>query len=335
MNPDPELLLAPVSGSDRVGPDLAYDPARHEIEQAFAASVSIDTSGIGESDSDIDWRRIITMIVEQSAQTKDVWLAVYLCRAGARSGRLDVVETGALYLAGLIEDYWQDCHPQLSEYGVEGRIGACDTLTHFSAFTGPLRSMVLLEHPRHGAFTSADLQRFQRGGEAEAQYGSFRATLEDPASLARLAEAASRLEAIDGLFRRVGAALAERAGVGLGASFAPIHEALSEIAAAARGFLPVVATNEPVTPDGPQAGIEMVSPTVQGIPAVLRSREDVVQVIDLAVDYYRRCEPHSPVPLLLGRAREWVQRDFLEVLEDIAPNAVGDARQLLHFRGGA
>ena len=77
-----------------------------------------------------------------------------------------------------------------------------------------------------------------------------------------------------------------------------------------------------------------VSMPIQGIPTMLRSRDDVLRVIDLAVDYYRRSEPHSPVPLLLGRAREWVQRDFLEVLEDIAPNALGDARQLLHFRGG-
>ncbi|WP_343616380.1 type VI secretion system ImpA family N-terminal domain-containing protein [Novosphingobium sp.] len=331
MNPDPERLLVPISDSDRVGPDLAYDPRRHEIEQAFAASVSIDTNGIGTIESDIDWRRIVTLIIEQSAQTKDVWLAVYLCRAGARWGRLDIVEAGLRYLAGLIEHYWEDCHPQLPDYGPEGRIGACDTLTSFSAFTGPLRTMILLDHPRHGAFSGQDLQRFQRGGETEVGYGSFRATLEEPASLGRLGETLSRIEAIDRLFHDVDLALGERAGGGLGASFGPIYEVLSEIAAAARAFLPVAAIDEPIIEE---VGTEGVPSAAQGIPAAVRSREDVVRVIDLAVDYYRRTEPHSPVPLLLGRAREWVQRDFLEVLEDIAPNAVGDARQLLHFRGG-
>ncbi len=332
MAPDIEALLAPVSEADPAGPDLAYDPQRHEIEQAFDASVSIDTNGQSAPDADIDWRRIVSAIAEQSARTKDIWLAVYLCRAGARWGRLDIVETGARYLIGLIETFWAEAHPRLEDYGVEGRTGACDTLASFSGFTGPLRAILLVEHPRHGRFSGEDVQRFQHGGEAEAGYGAFRAAIEDEAGVARLAGAVEALETIEALFRRVDAALAEHAGVGAGTSFAPVYLALSEIRDAARSFLPV-AEQEALADDAGKEGTDAATGE-RRVSGAVRSREDVARVIDLAIDYYRRNEPHSPVPLLLGRARAWIHRDFMEVLEDIAPNSVGDVRQLLNFRGG-
>ena len=42
---DVETLLTAVSEDAPSGPDLAYDPERQEIEQAFESSVSIDASG--------------------------------------------------------------------------------------------------------------------------------------------------------------------------------------------------------------------------------------------------------------------------------------------------
>lgn len=328
---DLETLLAPVSDADRAGPDLAYDPQRHEIEQAFEASGAIDVNGSATAATDVDWRRTIAAIIEQSARTKDVWLAVYLCRAGVHAGRLDVVETGAGYLAGLIDRYWDDGHPRLEEYGVEGRTGACDTLANFAAFVSPLRDVPLLDHPRHGSFTGNDLHRFRQGGEAETGYGAFRAMLEDAASIDRLSRAAGQIAAIETGFRAVEATLGDRAGAGAGTSFAPIYASLLEIGEAVRAFLPEpISGEDAVLGDGdPLAAVDGTS----GVGAV-RSREDVIRVLDLAIDYYRRHEPTSPVPLLLGRAREWVDRDFLELLEDIAPGAAGDARNILHYRGG-
>lgn len=327
---DLESLLAPVSDADRAGPDLAYDPQRHEIEQAFEVSVSIDTNGGSAMETDIDWRRIIAAIADQSSRTKDVWLAVYLCRAGARAGNLELVELGAGYLAGLIQRFWDETHPRLDEYGVEGRTGACDTLASFREFIGPLRAVTLVEHPRHGSFTGDDLYRFERSGDSEPGYGAFRATLEEAASVERLASAVTRLDTIETLFRDVDSALAARAGVGAGASFAAVYQALEEIRGAGRSFLPKPEIAEEELADLPS------EPDADGrrLTGAVRTRQDVVRVIDLAIDYYRRSEPHSPVPLLLGRAREWVNRDFMEVLEDIAPNAVPDVRQLLNFRGG-
>jgi predicted component of type VI protein secretion system len=52
-------------------------------------------------------------------------------------------------------------------------------------------------------------------------------------------------------------------------------------------------------------------------------------MIDAIAEYYARCEPGSPVPFALRRARDWVSLDFLSVLEDIAPNSIDEARRVL------
>jgi type VI secretion system protein ImpA len=43
-------------------------------------------------------------------------------------------------------------------------------------------------------------------------------------------------------------------------------------------------------------------------------------------DFFRRNEPSSPIPLLVDRAKRLVSKDFLEVLADIAPEALHVAR---------
>jgi len=42
--------------------------------------------------------------------------------------------------------------------------------------------------------------------------------------------------------------------------------------------------------------------------------------------FFRQTEPSSPIPLFLERAKRLVSKDFLEVLADIAPEAVAQAR---------
>ena len=58
----------------------------------------------------------------------------------------------------------------------------------------------------------------------------------------------------------------------------------------------------------------------------------MLKAIEAVCDYYRRREPASPVFQLLQRAREWVQLDFLELLEDIAPGSVEEVKRVLMAR---
>jgi type VI secretion system protein ImpA len=326
---DVEELLAPVSEEDPVGPDLAYDAERGTIEQAFDSSVSIDTSGEAGAAAEIDWRPVIGMIEQQSTRTKDVWLAVYLCRAGARSGQLALVETGANYLAGLLERYWDKVHPQLEEYGFQGRKGPCESLTRRGEFLTPLERTPLLEHRRLGRFSGADFERFRAGAEAADGYGLFRAALAETPEES-LAEIVGRLDNILAAFKRADAVLTAHAEGNTGANFQPTYELIAQMKKAVQSFTSAPAADE-VDASEPAADPGSVAGAGGGprIAGRVESREDVIKALDAVADYYRRREPTSPVPAALQRVREWVNLDFLALLEDIAPGSLEEAKRVL------
>jgi type VI secretion system protein ImpA len=330
---DVEELLAPVSAEAPTGDDLAYDAERGIIEQAFDSSASIDTSGETSGGADIDWRPIINMIEQQSARTKDVWLAVYLCRAGAKSGQLALVETGVHYLAGLLERYWEAVHPQLEEYGFQGRKGPCESLGRRAEFLGPLERTPLLEHPRLGRFSGADFVRFRAGAEAADGYGMFRAALAETPDEA-LTEIVGRLDAIAGAIKRADAVLTANADGDTGANFQPTYDLLGQMKRAVQSFTsaPAAAEAAPEAESNADGAAGDSGATSGGGPRIggrVESREDVVKALDAIADYYRRREPTSPVPAALLRVREWVNLDFLALLEDIAPNSLDEAKRVL------
>ena len=61
----------------------------------------------------------------------------------------------------------------------------------------------------------------------------------------------------------------------------------------------------------------------------VNSRDDVIRAIDAIVEYYGAREPGHPVPVLMRRARHWVTMDFLTLLDDMVPESLTTARQIL------
>jgi type VI secretion system protein ImpA len=48
--------------------------------------------------------------------------------------------------------------------------------------------------------------------------------------------------------------------------------------------------------------------------------------------YYHEHEPSSPLPLLLDRARKLADKNFMEILRELAPDGVGQARVVVRSR---
>jgi type VI secretion system protein ImpA len=60
----------------------------------------------------------------------------------------------------------------------------------------------------------------------------------------------------------------------------------------------------------------------------VRDRTDVLRCLDALCRWFREHEPSHPAPLLLERARRWVEMDFMSLLRDLSPQAVEDAERL-------
>jgi type VI secretion system ImpA family protein len=326
MAVDIEQLVSPLSEEAPAGPDLSYDGARQEIEAAFERSVSDDGSG----EDEIDWPQIVSQILAQAEQTRDVWLPIYLMRAGAKAGKLETVETGAQLLAGLLENLWDAVHPELDEYGYQGRKGPTESLTRIGEFLGPFRNVILIEHSRLGSYSGADFDRFREHGDSADGYGMFRALLEET-SEDDLQAITRRIDGIAEAIRRADAVLTANAGDDTGTNFQPTYDALAEMRKGVAAF-----TKSPQAEAGSEASQVSSddSPSRSaggsgGAIGAINSRDDVLRAIDAISAYYAKREPGSPVPFALRRARDWVSLDFLSVLEDIAPNSLDEARRVL------
>ena len=89
-------------------------------------------------------------------------------------------------------------------------------------------------------------------------------------------------------------------------------------------------------PEEVPAGADGSSGQAPGVVAIgaIGSRQDAVRALDAVAEYFRRNEPSSPVPLLIDRAKRLVSKNFLEVLEDVAPDAVSMARAFGGLKDG-
>jgi len=321
-----EKLLAPVDGDNPVGADLSYSNERQEIEQAFESEE-------GASDEEKDWRSVLRLIEEQAEQTKDIWLPVYIARAGARSGSLETVALGAQALGGMFEQYWDTVHPQLEELGLMGRKAPCDSLATRGQFLLPLERTVLVAHPRLGRFTGVDLQRFASEREGADGYGMFRAVLEDGGD-AVLQKAIDHLNEIEDGLKRADKVFTAAAAGEPSPNFSPTYSTLTSLRQALGQFMSTPTEGAadggeggeaPVGGGGQQAAAQRISGRVE-------NRDDVVRTLDLIADYYRRSEPGHPLLQLMTRAREWVTMDFMALMNEIAPDSIRTARELLNKR---
>jgi len=325
-----DQLMQPVAGESPVGPDLSYDPERQEIENAFEMAKRADN---GEGDAP-DWTSVIGLIKQLSARSKDAWLAVYLVRAGARSQQLETVALGCEFLAEMLETWWDEMHPLLEDLGFQGRKGACDSLASYGDFVLPLRRVVVVEHARLGRYTGEDLERFAGEGEQADGIGMFRAAIADLPS-EELETTLARIDSIRSGLGRVDAVLTNKAEGTTGTNFVPTYEALDKIRLTLRGLAGVSEAASPT--DILAAGSEDIgggaSPSAAFAPLVggggIGTRGDVVRALEAVIDYYGRNEPGSPIPVVLNRAKSWVYKDFLAILDDIAPTSVDDAKRVL------
>ena len=123
------------------------------------------------------------------------------------------------------------------------------------------------------------------------------------------------------LLASIDATWKDKSGEAIGPGFDTATKSLTKIATVLADFSP--------GSDAETAGGEGATRTGSG-PSVasgtVNSRSDVIRVLDRVCEYYSAREPSSPVPLLLRRAQRLVEKSFMEILEDMVPDGVSQAK---------
>jgi type VI secretion system protein ImpA len=312
-------LLQPVTAEQPCGENLEDTPLLASFDEfrVFGQSIAFDPAPA--------WGEVRKRAEEALAKSKDLRLLAHLGSALLRTDDLRAFADTLVVASRWLDTYWDQTYPLVADDIIFRR----NALNYFAdplAIVDGLRRLPLVNSRQHGSFTARDLeivagQLQPREGEArpdEAQLNAAFAAMatDDLAALHQaVVDAAAALKAIDGRMREAA-----------GSEAAPDFDALSTNLAKVKRFLGAQLAARGAGEATGDAGVDAGGPAAATVPGAVKSREDAIRALDAVADFFRRTEPSSPVPLFVERAKRLVSKDFFEVLADIAPEALAQAR---------
>lgn len=341
-----EQLLSPVSEASPSGENLEYDVPFLDLERE-AAGKEERYSGVELIPAeDPNWKSVRSMATALLARTKDLRVAVHFARADAAVDGLDGLVSGLALVRGLLDRFWDDVHPRLDpDDGNDPyfRVNAVANLAGERGLPRILRRTNLVEARSLGRFTFRDLDIAEermspREDETPPSLELLKAALREAGSdyvsarIRLLNTAKDHLDGIDSLFR-------ERAG-----GSAPDLDALTSLVNHGIAFMNGgVAQRQIVTSEASENSTrDTQSSTAHNAPVSsvhgsepLRTRADAKRMLDDVCKFLEATEPSNPAPLLIRRAQRLIDRNFIDIIQDLAPEAFAQIETLAGIRAAA
>lgn len=326
-----DSFAAPLDGEDPCGPDLTYDPKFAELGRV-AEGTPERVSGDEVIDAEPpDWYDVGERAAELLERTRDLRVAMLLTRYWVVEEGFAGLASGLELMQRLCEQFWEGVHPRADEDGdLVLRFNSLRMLVDDGFMLVPLRTLPLAQSRQFGAATlralrvaagrlklpedSTDVLPDQGALDSIANETSIELLQAGGESLARC------LAALTGLDAAIDANAA-----GQGPDFKPLLMDLKEASNYYQEILARRTGSEAPAGDGEGGGGGSGGGGGgSGPPGSVRSRQDVVRVLDAICAYYRDNEPSSPVPILLQRAKKMVNRTFLEIVQDMTPSGINE-----------
>jgi type VI secretion system protein ImpA len=332
-----EELLKPIAAEAPCGEDLSDDVRLQELETMARGKEETQFSAAEPP----DWKKLQSRCVELFGRSKDLRIAMTLATTSLElDGLAGFRETLAL-VKGLIATYWASVHPQLDPADDNDPLQRMNIVATLATpigtfgdtvkFLERLRALPLCKSVQMGSFNLVDILRAESGAPAQGDKpapttsqieAAFRDSKPEDLreTLRLLNECISLAQSIDELITStVGAAKAP--------DLAPLSAELvamrNRVASYTQGEdLAVSAEADPgAAAQQPSAGGRALS-----LDGEIRSREDVIKLLHRVCQFYERTEPSSPVPLILKRAIRLAGMDFMQIINDLTPDAIAQIR---------
>ena len=314
-------LLQPLAADLPCGENLEDTPllASFDAFRLFGQSTPFDPAP--------EWAEIRLRALEALGRSKDLRLLAHLGTALLRTEGLVAFSRTLCVASHWLETYWAGSYPLVDEDAVLRR-NALNCFADPIAVIDGLRRLPLVTSRQHGTFSIRDIdiaagQMLPPDGESRPDERRIDAAFAEM-PLEQLQELQrSAAEAIDAL-KRIETAMSAEGGPEMVPGFDPLAVQLVKIERVLRARYAARAG----VVAGEDTGALGVGGNGQPATAVgaIKSRNDAIRALDAVAEFFRHHEPSSPVPLLIDRAKRLVSKSFLEVLADIAPEAVAQAR---------
>lgn len=347
---DVEKLLAPVSPDNPVGDDLSYDPAYMELEQLAAGKPEQQVGDTIIPAEEPNWKEVGKRCAELLTRTKDLRVIVQLTIAALKLNGLEGLRDGLALLKGSLETYWDKVYPQLDpDDGNDPllRMNIISALTDPVGFWRHVREAPIVSSKLIGRFGLKDIEvalgEVPAPPQADGQPGPVaKATIDGAVDSAEVPDLESTAKAASSIYETVKALdtwLTQTVGASKAINFKDFEKLLANIDRHAQTFLAKrTGGAAPANGDGAVAefhergaghtGSGSTAGVIGGIPGEIRSKQDVIRLIDKICAFYEANEPSSPIPLLLKRTQRLVGKNFLEIIKDLTPGTLSTIEAL-------
>ncbi len=345
---DLPALVGPLSDDEPSGPDLEYDAAFGALERAaqFKAEQQVGDTVVAAEEP--DWREVKKLALGLFEQTRDLRVAAHLCKALLRTDGVPGFADGLGVVSGLLENLWPSLHPELDEDDDDDptfRINSIQELCDPSTVLNSFRTTPLVSVRGLGAFSLRDVMIMQ--GELsprDDEKPPDPATIDAAFMASELEELQATKRALtNGLesIKQIEATVREKATGGMTANLDPLAKLFIQMDRVvqaqlerrdAGGEAAVVENDadggEAVDGGPASGGAPRAAAGPQRLAGEVSSRDDVARALDKIIMYYRKHEPSSPIPILLERCKRLVPMDFMQIIENMASDAVDQVERL-------
>jgi type VI secretion system protein ImpA len=318
------------------GPDLEYDPDMQALEQAAAGKPETQFAPAEPP----DWNAVHEMAAALMRRTRDLRIAMHWCRAHVNLEGFEGVPPALCLLQGMLDNLWDGLHPMPDpdDGDTFARLSAIGGLDKLDGLLGDVRNALVTRDRRLAGLRVRGVEiATDRLPARPDEVGMSRAQIET--ALAELPEVAQALRAqcaeAQHWARRLSSVMNDRFGIGESVDLKRLRGMLTAIESVLPAVVEEVSTDEAIVDVEADLGDEGAPPAAatepRGAKGVhsINSRAEAVRAIELVCAYLERSEPSNPAQLLLRRALRMIDRNFLQLVRDLAPDAVPEIARVM------
>ena len=322
--------LSPIEGADApCGKDLEYDS---DFLQLVKAAQGVPETQFSAAEPP-NWRAVLEAAEGLLSRSRDLRIAVLWVRASVSVEGFFAFVDGLALMEGLLTQHWEHLHPlpDAEDGDTYARANAVAVLPQADGLLGDLRQCVLFNLRGVGELRvrSVALSLGLIAAKPDEAVLGKEQLIEMIAEAHRQTpEMRERLEAALLGLERLGTVMRDR----LGVLNVPDIRPLQTLVKGVHGLFPVepqaAEPEEPQAHDGAAAPAPKAAAAGQLAGQVL-SRTDALRAIEMVCDYLDRAEPGNPAQLLLRRAARLINQNFLQLMKELAPDALNEVAKLM------
>ncbi|WP_347988897.1 type VI secretion system protein TssA [Methylomonas sp. AM2-LC] len=331
-------LTSEISSDLPCGSDLEYDSGRLALNTAIQGTPEDQFSG--QKFEPPNWREIQKQSVTLLKKSKDLQVILYLIRALIPLEGVCGLRDGLNLLEQTLKAYWPVVYPLLDpdDNDPTQRLNIIEELCSWEYILNPLSVCILVESKSIGRVSLRDIQYANEklpvpAGITKPEVNVIKAVFDDndPEQLQILYQAILDSEQ---LVKQIESIVADNVtGIGNGVNLEALKSLLKEMHFSFDQFVEASSADDNNTKEQDEVGDDSSTTQSRGKTANkgigdISSRSDVIKTLDLICKYYAENEPSSPVPILLERAKKLAVANFMEIIMNLAPDALNQIENI-------